>query len=90
MLQKTIELINSIDYKKYNLILKLHPLTNFEINDDRVIIDKKYSTTEMMYVSDYVISDYSSIIYEAGILKKKLIFYSFDFLLTFSNISSVI
>lgn len=78
MLQKTIELINSIDYKKYNLILKLHPLTNFEINDDRVIIDKKYSTTEMMYVSDYVISDYSSIIYEAGILKKKLIFYSFD------------
>lgn len=30
-------------------------------------------------VASYVISDYSSIIYEAGILRKKLYFYAFDF-----------
>ena len=33
---------------------------------------------EMYSISDYVISDYSSIIYEAGIMNKSLIFYAFD------------
>jgi CDP-glycerol glycerophosphotransferase (TagB/SpsB family) len=33
---------------------------------------------EMYSVSDFVISDYSSIIYEAGIMNKHLIFYAFD------------
>ena len=32
----------------------------------------------MMYIADFVISDYSSVIYEAGILNKKLIYFAFD------------
>ena len=45
---------------------------------NNVINDKEFSTTEMMTVAEYVISDYSSIIYEAMIMNKKLIFYAFD------------
>ena len=29
-----------------NLILKLHPLTEYDIKDDRVIIDKTFNTYE--------------------------------------------
>lgn len=71
-------LIENFDYKKYNLILKLHPLSKISINSDKVIIDKSFSTQNMLSISDFVISDYSSMIYEAGIMKKKLIFYAFD------------
>lgn len=72
------ELCKSIDYKKYNLVIKLHPLSNIQINNDKVIVDKHYSTLEMLSIADFVISDYSSIIYEAGVMNKKLIFYSYD------------
>lgn len=75
---KLNELCSAIDYKKYNLIVKLHPLSKIQVNNNNVIIDKEFSTTDMMTVADYVISDYSSIIYEAGIMNKKLIFYAFD------------
>ena len=72
------DLIENIDYKKYNLIIKLHPLTKYSINNENVVFDNEFSTMDMLSVSDYVISDYSSIIYEAGIVNKKLIFYAYD------------
>ena len=78
MKEKVMELVDSFNYKKYNLIIKLHPLSKIEINDSRVIKDTKFSSLEMMYVSDIVIGDYSSLTYEAGILNKKQIFYAFD------------
>ena len=72
------ELIELFDFEKYNLIVKLHPLSNINIDNKNVIVAREFSTVEMMMVSDTVISDYSSIIYEAGILKKDQIFYAFD------------
>ncbi len=66
------------DFDKYNLIIKLHPLSQIKIKNNKVIKDSKFSTLDMITISDYVISDYSSIIYEAGIMNKKLIFYAFD------------
>lgn len=71
-------LINSVNYKKYNLIVKLHPLSKLKINNSNVYTIKEFTTFDSLFISDYVISDYSSIIYEAGILKKPLYFYAFD------------
>lgn len=72
------QLIDSIDFDKYNLIVKLHPLSKIAINSSNVFLLKEFSTFDTLFISDYVISDYSSIIYEAGILKKPLYFYAFD------------
>ena len=72
------DLCKSIDYKKYNLIIKLHPLSKIEYDSKDAIVDNSFSTMEMLSVSNYVISDYSSIIYEAGVMNKKLLFYAFD------------
>ena len=79
MQKKVDELVAQIDYTRYNLIVKLHPNSKIVLTDERVICDHKFSSMEMLTVADYVISDYSSIIYEAGILRKKLYFYAFDF-----------
>ena len=67
MQKKVDELVFQIDYTKYNLIVKLHPNSKIVITDERVICDHKFSSMDMLTVADYVISDYSSIIYEAGI-----------------------
>lgn len=73
------KLIESIDYTKYNLIIKLHPLSKTIIDNPSVIVDKDFSSLEMLCVSDHVITDYSCILYEAGIMNKPLYFYSFDY-----------
>ena len=72
------KLIKQIDFKKYNLIIKTHPLSNLNIKDERVIIDKKFTTLDMLLISDYVITDYSAIVYEAAYIKKPLFFYAYD------------
>lgn len=73
------KLIDSVDYKKYNLIIKLHPLSNIKINNKKVILAQEFSSADMIVVSDYVITDYSCILYEAGLLNKPLYFYAFDY-----------
>lgn len=78
-MKKEIEkMINRIDYKQYNLIIKLHPLSKITINNDQVINDKIFSSFDMLFIADYIISDYSCIIYEAAVLKIPLYFWAFD------------
>ena len=75
------KLIDSVDFKKYNLILKLHPLSTVKINKvyNGLLIDNKYSTFDMLSIADYVISDYSCIIYEAAVKNIPLYFYNYDY-----------
>ena len=72
------KLIDNIDYSKYNLIIKLHPLSKTKVTDKRVLFDTKFSTFEMLFIADLVVSDYSCIIYEAGLKNIPIYFYSFD------------
>ena len=79
ILEKEIyKMIDEIDFEKYNLIIKLHPLSKIEINNNNVIFDKVFSSMDMLFAADYVISDYSCIIYEAAVLKIPLFFFAFD------------
>ena len=75
--QKVRELINSVDYKKYNLIYKPHSVSEFRIQDPRVIISDM-NIVEALAVADVVISDYSSIIYEAGLCHIPVYLYMYD------------
>ena len=74
-----IDLIENIDFSKYNLVIKLHPLSKIHLeNIKNVIIDNKFSSFDMLFIADILISDYSCIIYEAGIRNIKLYFYAYD------------
>ena len=74
------DLCESVNYDQYNLIIKVHPLTDLdEFDAGNAIVDQKYSSVDMLYISDAVISDYSCIIYEAAILDKPLYFYTYDY-----------
>jgi len=71
-------LINEVDFDKYNLVIKLHPLSKTIIKDKRVIFDKKFTTIEMAVISDYVITDYSAVVFEIALLNKPIYFYAYD------------
>lgn len=62
----------------YELIVKLHPLSKINITDRHVWTMEEYSTFDTLFVADYIISDYSCVVYEAGILGLPLCFYVFD------------
>lgn len=80
------------DYKKifesfgdeYRIIIKHHPHVNNKpvIEDeykDRVIdLSKHEELNELLFVTDILITDYSSVIFEAALLDIPMLFYAFD------------
>ncbi|MCB6992360.1 CDP-glycerol glycerophosphotransferase family protein [bacterium 210820-DFI.6.37] len=77
--QAAIALADAVDYSRYNLIIKAHPLAEFKETHPFAVIDHRFSSFDMLFVCDYVISDYSCIIYEAAVLKRPLYFYAYDY-----------
>ena len=70
-------LVDAVDFTRYNLVLKKHPISSLHIDDTRVLQD--YDTSlDMLYVADYAISDYSTVIYEAGLLEVPVFLYAWD------------
>lgn len=71
------KVINEIDEERYNLIIRLHPLDETKV-DKKYIIDKEYSTYDLLKVADFVVTDYSAIAFETAALNKPLYFYLYD------------
>ena len=61
------------------LIAKLHPLSKIEVSGEKVLHAEEFSTFDMLFVADYLISDYSCVVYEAAIRDIPLSFYAFDY-----------
>lgn len=70
------QLIDSVDFQRYNFIYKAHPVSAQKFEDPRVF--QNYGDLDMLYIADYVISDYSTVIYEAGLLDIPVFLYAYD------------
>ncbi len=68
---------NAINKEKYNLIIRLHPLDNTKVSEE-YLVNRKYSTFDLIKFADYIITDYSAIAFEIATLNKPLFFYLFD------------
>lgn len=71
------QLIESIDFEHYNFVYKAHPVSSQRFEDNRVFQDYD-NNCDMLYIADYVISDYSTVIYEAGLLDVPVFLYAYD------------
>lgn len=74
------KVIKSVDYTKYNLIVKMHS------GKEYIYVDKKriekgvfFLGLELLHVADYIITDYSAIVYEASLVNKPIYFYIYDY-----------
>lgn len=63
--------------KEYNFVIKLHPLSKV-VPPEGCFVAEEFSSFDMLFVADYLISDYSCIVYEAAVKKIPLFFYNFD------------
>lgn len=70
-------LLDSIDFTKYNFVFKKHPVSSQRFSDSRVLEDYP-DDFDMLYIADFVISDYSTVIYEAGLLGVPVFLYAYD------------
>lgn len=60
-----------IDENKYNLIISLHPLDTTPV-PEKYLVDKKYSSYDLIKIADYIITDYSALSIEASVLNKPI------------------
>ena len=72
------KLIDAVDFSNYDLIIKLHPLDEAEVSSDKAIVDRKFSTMDILSICDVMITDYSAVTYEAALKEIPLVFYAFD------------
>lgn len=72
------KLINSIDTKKYNLIIKLHPNIKVNVDNSNVFWCSEFTSLQLLSVADYVITDYSAISIEAAVLDIPIFLYVYD------------
>lgn len=72
------ELIKNYNPKDFVLIVKNHPNQELK-HSDKVFYINDFSASDIIAISDYVITDYSSISIEAALLNKKTIYYLNDY-----------
>lgn len=75
------KLVESFDFRKYNLIVKKHFLDKGDYSwaeKAGAIVDMKYSSVEWLRICEKVITDYSAMAFEAAILERDLYIYQPD------------
>lgn len=71
------DFVAAFDQDEFNLVVRLHPLDKALV-DEQYLVDSKYDVYDLLYVADYVVTDYSAISIEAAILNKPVYWYLYD------------
>ena len=71
------ELVDEVDLDSFNIVYCPHPLSTQRVADERMIVTQ-FSTFDMLFIADSVVSDYSTIIYEAGLRNLPVYLYAYD------------
>lgn len=75
------KLLDAYNHDDFELIITCHPNQKLEINKEGVyhLSLDGFTVADILSVSDYVIADFGSISLEAAILKKKTLYYLYDY-----------
>lgn len=73
--------VDRVNYEKYDLIIKTHDDTELVYTSKDRYYSKKTNFTgmELLHIADYVITDYSAIVFEAAVANKPIYFYNYDY-----------
>lgn len=74
-------LVNKVNYEKYDLIIKTHDDTELVYTSKDKFYSKgtDFTGMELLHIADYVITDYSAIVFEAAVANKPIYFYNYDY-----------
>jgi CDP-ribitol ribitolphosphotransferase len=96
LMSKTRELMAAVDYSRYNLIIKPHPLSSMlhelrgtddtderprgtDDTDERPLFEEDFTSMDMLFAADFVVADYSGMLFDVLACGKPLYFYAFDY-----------
>lgn len=72
-----LRLVDACCEAGFNFVYKPHPVSTLEISDSRIVQDELLNA-DLLYAADYVITDYSTIMYEAGLMGLPVFLYAYD------------
>lgn len=76
-----IDQINESD-NHFNFLIKVHPFLYKELKDNEqlksYLISNKYDSNEIFKVTDLLITDYSSVLFDFLVTKKPIVFFNWD------------
>ncbi len=73
-------IVKNIPFNKYNFIAKLHDGTEIiYVKGKKIEKVSNFTGVELLHVADYIITDYSAIVYEAAITQKPIYLYTYDY-----------
>ena len=70
--------------EEYGIIVKMHPFVNNQVEipkgyENRIIdLSENSEINDLLFVTDILITDYSSVVFEASLLDIPMLFYAFD------------
>ncbi len=73
------ELLNSIDFDKYILVVKAHPNQQITWDNENVYDCPEFKAVDLLSTCDYLITDYSAIAIEGAIVNAKTYYYLYDY-----------
>lgn len=80
--RRLLEALKQLGKDEWRILVKYHPFIhergNFEDLDDILDVSDEPEINDLLPAADLIITDYSSLIFEAAILEIPMIFYAFD------------
>ncbi len=74
------DMAKQIPLEKYNFIVKLHDGTEIlYVDEQKIEKGKHFIGLELLHVADFIVTDYSAIVFESAITQKPIYFYTFDY-----------
>lgn len=71
-------LFDAVNFGEYNLIVKLHPVDRTAVRRKEVFQCPEFKSMELFSIADAMITDYSSIMYEAAVGGLPVYLYTYD------------
>ena len=70
-------LLSAVDFDRFNFVYMPHPVSRQALDDPRIITATR-SGADPLFAADYVITDYSTVMYEAGLMGVPVYLYAYD------------
>lgn len=70
-------LLSAVDFDRFNFVYMPHPVSRQALDDPRIITATR-SGADPLFAADYVITDYSTVMYEAGLMDVPVYLYAYD------------